>query len=188
VPSSAKPWSQKQRWLWRTREALLHALDGLPETLCHQDLHPRNPFFRTTSQGEQSVVIDWAECGPGPVGADLAALVGSSIILLEAERISPADLESLCLGGYLAGLRDVGWRGSEHDVRFGYLASLVIRYSISCTQLVVSLIVSDKDHGWAERVLGRTIDEFLSNYRTLLDFLEPRAEQVHGFESRWLDS
>ena len=166
------------RWLWQTREVLLQALDDLPVTLCHMDLHPRNAFFRRSSEGDQAVVIDWSWCGSGPVGADLAGLVGSSIFLIEAERTIPEDLESQCLEGYLAGLRDAGWRGSEHDVRFGYLASLLVRFSISFTGLVVSLTVSDKDHAWAEKVLGHTIAEFLINYRTLLDFFEPRIEQL----------
>lgn len=58
----------------------------------------------------------------GPIGADIAGLVGSSIFLFEAERISPDDLEKRCLQDYLAGLRDVGWRGSEGEVHFDYLA------------------------------------------------------------------
>jgi len=54
--------------IWNLREKLYQALDQLPQTLCHNDVFPRNLFVRAEGHLEQSVAIDWAFCGEGPVG------------------------------------------------------------------------------------------------------------------------
>ena len=68
------------------RRLLLDALSKLPQTLCHRDVFPRNAFLRRTAEGAQTVAIDWAFCGPGPVGSDLVPLVEASLTWFEADR------------------------------------------------------------------------------------------------------
>ena len=64
--------------LWNQRQKLYEALDQLPRTLCHNDLFPRNLFVGGPDHPNCSVAIDWAFCGPAPVGQELSTLVGSS--------------------------------------------------------------------------------------------------------------
>jgi hypothetical protein len=116
--------------LWRERDALYEALDALPQTLCHQDIFPRNVFVVTGQRGEHSVAIDWAYIGLGPVGQDLAALVGASLAFFEADQAAADELEAQCLRGYLRGLGASGWHDSVEDVEFGYLAAQVLRHGV----------------------------------------------------------
>jgi hypothetical protein len=68
--------------LWAEREFYLDALDHLPQTLCHFDLFRLNLFARKMVNGDdETVVIDWAFVGRGPIGADLNPLVWMSIAL-----------------------------------------------------------------------------------------------------------
>lgn len=103
---------------------VLDDLDRLPQTLCHHDLHPANVL------GEDAcVVIDWAYCGIGAVGADVGVLVADGIAdgavaADEAEATAEAAHE-----GYLAGLRDGGWHGRGDDVRFASMRGTAVRLS-----------------------------------------------------------
>ena len=47
---------------------LYEALDALPQSICHQDLFPRNAFLRVAGGAEQTVAIDWAFCGSAAIG------------------------------------------------------------------------------------------------------------------------
>ena len=172
------------RWVWQTREAMFDVLDGLPQTLCHQDLHPRNVFFRPTARGGQAVAVDWAECGSAPVGAEIAGLVGSSIFLFEAERIDADELEKQCLEGYLSGLGDVECSCTRNDVHLAYLISLVLRFAVGLLELVVGLATDDKNHAWAEHILGKPIGAFFQNFHEFLEFLQPRIAHVRQIAER----
>jgi len=64
--------------VWEQRQAWYAALNALPQTICHQDVFPRNAFVRhadQAGQADKTIAIDWAFCGKGPVGAELAALI-----------------------------------------------------------------------------------------------------------------
>lgn len=79
---------------------LYEALDQLPQTLCHNDVFPRNLFVRDEGRPEQSVAIDWAFCGQGSVGQELAVLVGATQAFMESRPERWDDLERDCLDGY----------------------------------------------------------------------------------------
>jgi hypothetical protein len=53
-------------------DGVLDRLGTLPQTLCHNDFHPNNLL-------DGGVVVDWAFCGVGPVGADAGVLVGDGL-------------------------------------------------------------------------------------------------------------
>jgi hypothetical protein len=58
--------------VWRSRQALLDALDSLPQVLSHGDALPRNMLRH---DGEHVVAVDWGQLGHNALGADLATLV-----------------------------------------------------------------------------------------------------------------
>jgi Phosphotransferase enzyme family len=87
-------------------------LDELPQTLCHHDLHPNNIL-------DSGLVIDWAFCGVGPVGADAGVLVGDG---LADGWFPPEDVDAVfdaVWRGYTEGLGDDG-----EDVRYGYVEGI----------------------------------------------------------------
>lgn len=111
------------------RERFLAALDRVPQTLCHQDAYPTNLMARRGEEGnEETVAVDWAMAGMGPVGEELAQIALGA--LDHTEGTEPAEIDQVVFGGYLDGLRDSGWRGDTRIVRFGYVASAVLRVGL----------------------------------------------------------
>lgn len=58
------------------RDVFLAAMDRLPRTICHLDLHPANLF----SVGDQTVLVDWAFVGVGALGEDAGNLVPDAVL------------------------------------------------------------------------------------------------------------
>jgi hypothetical protein len=70
--------------LWDQRQKLYEALDQLPRTLCHNDVFPRNLFIDGIDHPDRSLAIDWAFCGPAPVGQELSPLVAATEVFMES--------------------------------------------------------------------------------------------------------
>ena len=140
--------------LWAERSVYFDALDRLPQTICHFDIFRRNLFARRTANGDdQTVVIDWAFVGRGPIGADLNPLVWMSIALAGVEMDKSQELEEIVFDGYLEGLRDAGWHGDPLQVRLGYLAASV-RYLFPEVGTWLALIIDERRNAVAEQKLG----------------------------------
>jgi hypothetical protein len=145
--------------LWAAREFYLDALDRLPQTLCHFDIFRRNLFARRTADGdEQSVAIDWAFVGQGPVGADLNPLVWMSIALGGVGLDRAQELEEVAFEGYLEGLRETGWRGDPRQVRLGYTAASV-RYLFGEVGRWLALILDEGLHATMDQAIGLPTEE-----------------------------
>lgn len=93
--------------LWERRGELLERLDAVPRVLVHGDFSRGN--LTATNDGIDTVVLDWATLGSGPVGADLASLA-----LTTLQRH---------ITDYLEGLAD---RFDTADVELGYRATLAL--------------------------------------------------------------
>jgi hypothetical protein len=181
----ARPWGR--RWLpeedsdqffrlWAERELYLDALDRLPQTICHFDVFRRNLFARKSADGDdQTVVIDWAFVGRGPIGADLNPLVWMSIALSGVEMGKLQELEETVFEGYLEGLRDVGWQGDPQQVRLGYTAASV-RYLFPELGRWLALILDESLHAAAEQIhgppIGETFDSVARTRRPLCSKLD----------------
>jgi hypothetical protein len=103
----------------------LAALDGLPRTLCHLDLHPANLF----AVGGETVAIDWSFVGVGALGEDAGNLVADAVLDF---HVGPEHLDELLdtvCTGYAEGLADGGWRGSPDLVRLGMSATMAAKYA-----------------------------------------------------------
>ena len=164
----ALPWAR--RWLqeedsdqffclWAERELYLDALDRLPQTICHFDIFRRNLFARKTVDGDdQTVVIDWAFVGRGPIGADLNPLVWMGIALAGVGLDELQELEGIVFEGYLEGLREAGWQGDPQQVRLGYTAAGA-RYMFPELGRWLALILDESLHAEAEQTYGSPIGE-----------------------------
>jgi hypothetical protein len=162
--------------LWERRERLYQALDQLPQTLVHNDVFPRNVFVGGPDHPDRSVAIDWAFCGPAPVGQELTALVGASQAFFESRPECWDDLERDCLDGYAAGLRQVGWHGSD-EILLGYLLSSVLRFGIGSLPPLLGLTLTTEHYDLAERVFGCSYDEFVANAAAFRQFQQRRIHQ-----------
>jgi hypothetical protein len=103
----------------------LGALDRLPRTVCHFDLHPANLF---TVNGD-TVLIDWAFVGIGALGEDPAVLVADAVLDFHVAPEQFDDLFEVVRRGYVDGLGDAGWSGPAELVELGMSATLGARYA-----------------------------------------------------------
>jgi hypothetical protein len=150
--------------LWHDRAEFLDALDCLPQTICHFDVHRRNLFARYQADGQdQTVLIDWACVGHGPIGADLNPLVYASTVFFEIDISHVQRLEQQVFDGYMKGLRDVGWDGSPQQVRLGYTASY-LRYALGTLGGVLTNILDQNQHYRVEQAFHCTIEELLDHW------------------------
>jgi hypothetical protein len=103
----------------------LDRLDALPQALAHGDASPQN--LLVPSDGDGFVVIDWGFGSPLAVGFDLGQLL---LGLVQSGGSDPADLPDIhdtILPAYVQGLDDEGLVVPQEVVRFGYVASMVLR-------------------------------------------------------------
>ncbi len=113
--------------LWVEREDFYAVIESLPQVFSHFDAHRRNAFVRRSAeQGDELVLVDWAQCGLGPLGAELNNLIGADLYLLEWPAAAVRDLDAAVFGNYLQGLRETGWSGDARSVRLGYASWLAV--------------------------------------------------------------
>jgi hypothetical protein len=166
--------------LWIVREKLFEALDQLPQTLCHNDVFPRNLFVRGgDGRPEQSVAIDWAFCGQGPVGQELAVLVGATQVFMESRPERWDDLERDCLDGYAEGLHQTGWKGSD-EILLGYLLSIVLHFGIGALPPILGLTMTTEHHDLVERLLGCSYDDSIDNDVAVFEFQRRKIHQARA--------
>jgi Phosphotransferase enzyme family len=163
-------------WLWDHRQKLYSTLDQLPKALCHNDAFPRNLYVRG-APSPVSVAIDWAYCGPAPVGQELSALVGATQVFRESRPNRWDDLERDCVGCYTAGLRDTGWSAGD-EAFTGYLLSLVLRFAAASLPPLFSLTMTTEHVGLISRLFGCSFDEFVEHSVAVMTFLQHRIHQT----------
>jgi hypothetical protein len=123
--------------LWTEREMFYRVLDTLPQTFSHLDSQRRNLFIRKGNENqEELVLIDWAECGLGPVGAELYSLTGMSAGLLEWPPAALTQLDEVTFRSYMRGLNEAGWSGGVDIVRLGYVAWLSVWFGVVFPNIV----------------------------------------------------
>jgi Ser/Thr protein kinase RdoA (MazF antagonist) len=144
--------------VWEERATFLDALDVLPQTLVHGDVHELNLFTRAGPAGEEVVVIDWAWLGFGAVGEELAPAA-----MRFAERLPAEDQSAFAqvlVAAYLAGLHEAGWRGDARLVRLGYALATALRYLL---QPNMFLFLDEAEHPRLERAFGMPVEDILHN-------------------------
>jgi Ser/Thr protein kinase RdoA (MazF antagonist) len=149
------------------------ALEGLPRTLCHHDATGANVF----AADDGMVLIDWESVGPGPVGADLASLLFSSVRRGDASVADVTAVLDDAVAGYAAGIRATGTEVPLDVVRRGLDAAIALRWKLAA-DLVAAL-----DAGSAMRrgsLPGEPADQAEAELTGLLDLLLAAAARVRG--------
>ena len=113
------------RRAWDRRHEILDHLDALPQTFCHMDAFRPNLFDRTSAGPPRTVAIDWSYSGIGPLGADVGHLVIGSTLPMAGHAPDVRVLAAAALPGYIAGLHDAGWDGTDAEVRAAFALSAV---------------------------------------------------------------
>jgi hypothetical protein len=109
------------RRLHRDRRALYALAAACPRTLCHLDVWPANLLRR--SRDGAFVLVDWAFCGDGALGEDVANLIPDAFFDLLYPRDMVDEVAGAVEAAYLAGLHDGGWDGDERWVALGIRAA-----------------------------------------------------------------
>ena len=167
--------------LFQERHALLDSLDRLPQTLRHGDAGRNNLLARNRpAGGEQTVAIDWAFLGIGPVGEEVATLVLSSVLWSKgAEPYDLQELDATAFDGYLAGLHDAGWHGDPRLVRLGCTATMALRYG-PLLGIVSAVTASTDERAAMERTIGQPLEDMLDRYAVILRFALERADEARA--------
>ena len=167
--------------LWENREVLLDALDQLPKTFGHLDTAPSNVFARRGPSGQaQTVAIDWSHAGIAEIGHDIAPLVFFTLLDNRWDTAYSEALDRRVFAGYVRGLQEAGWQGAPRTARFGYAASLALRYGPSCIRRPLSYGLDESGQTWVEQVRGRPIGQVLDRFAAVHRFLLDRADEARG--------
>jgi hypothetical protein len=149
--------------------------------VCHNDVFHRNLFLRG-GPSDQSVVIDWAFCGRGPIGQELSPLVGATRAFRGIRPEHWEDLERECLEGYTEGIRKAGFNRPD-EVLLGYLLSSVLRFGVGAVAPVLGLILTNEHEDLVGQVFGCSYEEFIANIAPVYRFqqcLIHRAKALLG--------
>ena len=175
----ATPWLR----LWDHRSACFRTLVNLPRTLCHHDAGHRNLFDRVDPEGRQAtVLIDWELVGYGAIGEELGNLFGPALINFEVPAEEADVLFHTLLEGYIDGLQDAGWNGSQVEVRLAFLLSSLFRWGFAATGWPIA--VATDESGKAEKQTrdqwGRPMEEVYSQWAGISYYLSGFIAEVLG--------
>lgn len=167
------------RGVWDERYAVLEIIERLPQTFCHLDAFRRNLFVRRREGCDQIVAIDWSYAGLASIGEEIAPLVNASIGLGGVAVSEAFRLEQNVLQGYVAGLRDAGWRGDPNQVKFSYAATLYWRYAIGgFAGEMVPYMLDERTHAAVEAAWGLSMEQLADATAASLDFSEHVYEEA----------
>jgi hypothetical protein len=154
-------------------QPLLVQLGRLPLCLCHHDAHRRNLLARDQNGTElQTIALDWSMLGHGEVGAEIGITTAVNLAWMDVAGDQARQLDGVVFDSYLAGLRDVGWRGDPRLARFGYTATAALTGCVARTIIFGALILSNEDDTRGlESIVGHSLDEILDQEATIQPFL-----------------
>ncbi len=109
--------------LWGKLSTWLDRLEALPRTLAHFDFHPGNLF---DADGE-TVVIDWAYAGVGPIGLDPACLALEAIYDFHLGPDLLPELFELVADGYTTGYREAGGTLDPRAIRQAMIITVAVK-------------------------------------------------------------
>lgn len=162
--------------LWSERDRFCTALEQLPQTLGHGDAIRRNLFSRRRPDGSmETVAIDWEHAGYYAAGEEVGQTLSVASAFFDVE---PADLPALdeaLFAGYLAGLREAGWRGDPRAVRFAYAAHAALRNAFNA---VGASRANEIGRALAVERYGHTWEALAERRAAVRPFLLERADEA----------
>jgi hypothetical protein len=129
------------------------------------------------AHAQSLVLIDWAGLGRGELGLDIADLFGASYITFGVEPTDLATFDATIFESYMAGLREAGWQGEKQLARFGFTASVALKYG-GLLFWLGDLADAQRRAAW-ERGSGQSIDAFVQHQAGLVTYLLDRADEAH---------
>ena len=63
-------------------------------------------------------MIDWGFIGIAPIGSDLGLHIGQNIMSWGIDQRRAAEHDQASTAAYVRGLRDFGWDGDAHSIKF----------------------------------------------------------------------
>jgi hypothetical protein len=168
-PPIERAWAMR-----RDQPRFLDALERLPRTLCHLDLHPANLF----DDDGTTVAIDWSFVGIGAIGEDAGNLVADAVLDFHVDAARIDELYTSVATGYEQGLRDGGWDGPSASVRLGLAATIAAKYA----WILPALLRAVADG--RELLNRRPIEEAIRSWAPTVDFLLDRADEARDLQGR----
>jgi hypothetical protein len=170
--------------LWDEREHFLEILNHLPQTFSHFDYSRRNLLIRARNDGQEEIVaVDWALCGCGAIGGDLASLLGTSAALFELELSALASVETAVFEAYVKGLSESGWTGNPELARLGYTAYLPMFWGLSFPSLL-ALYSGDEMKPVVQQSYGCSQEELASRWAWLCEYMLDLADEAWELMAR----
>jgi hypothetical protein len=174
-PDSAAASAQN---FWRGRARYFAAYRQLPCVVTHMDAFWRNLFV---VEG-RAVAIDWALAGIEPVGAELNSLIFTNIVSQEVEPGEYDTFDRDVFAGYIAGLREAGWRGDTRHVRLACVLACCLR-GVTRVSAFATAVAADPDEStWreiADFIRARDLDEVIEQVARANLFLADRVAEAN---------
>ncbi|NKB72786.1 MAG: phosphotransferase [Candidatus Latescibacteria bacterium] len=165
--------------LWVSRPRLLAALQSLPKTLAHSDIHLRNLFSRPIKGRDHTVLIDRGAIGTAPLGVEVHKLTASFRYLRNLEMGQIRDLGDLVFSEYLSGLREAGWRGDTRQLRLGYAATVSLCHGLGELRSLLRGGLDERARDRVKKLWGdRPIEENMERRGELLRFMLELAREA----------
>jgi hypothetical protein len=176
APWFPEPPIERVRAMRNDQSLFLDALDALPRTLCHLDLHPANLFG--DPDDDVTTVIDWSFVGIGAIGEDAGNLVPDAVLDFHFDPARLNDLYETIFTGYAAGLRDAGAHDVDDAARLGMAATIAAKYAW-IAPAILGAIAEDR-----AELNRRAIDETLQWWGPAVGFLLDRADEARSLLRR----
>jgi len=163
--------------IWNEREIFLKALDRLPQTFAHQDGVSRNLFARLIGNDQyETIATDWAFAGQAAIGLDAAMPVIIDVFLGDLDSSKAEAYDKLVFNGYVTGLQDAGWNGSEKQVRLGYTAATALKY----LELICALTIfkDESKYAWIEKSWGNPAAEIIDMFAGMHRYVCKLADEA----------
>lgn len=166
--------------LWADREIFYRVLETLPQIFSHFDSQRRNLFIRKVSdERDELVLVDWAVCGFGPLGAELFSLIGMSAALLEWSPSEVVQLDQTAFGSYLQGLSEAGWSGNADAIRLAYTAWITVWFGVVFPN-ITSLWCTPNFRSYALQQFGFVEEELFLKWLPLLPYSLDCADEAQA--------
>ena len=177
--------------LWEERSSYCAALERLPQTFGHGDAIRRNLLARRRPGGAtgldaahgdgETVAIDWEFAGYWAVGEEVGQTLSVASAFYDLDPTELPALDEALFAGYLAGLRDAGWRGNtsvegdERTVRFAYAAHAALRNLFNA---VGASVPDGAARAAAHTTYGHTWEALAERRAEVRPFLLERADEA----------